>query len=217
MILLLDNGVLYMTDFDSTKPRKDGTEKLIDLIKSQPNIKIEPKYELAGDPPQLVPVVAIDNAKVALTDIANLQPSPEAQAVILEALEKAKKLQETITDHAKVADSPPLEDAELREAVLQYIDGVEDADIVADDIMRLFTRYADAARAEQKRLDNFVQASHDNLKGIDDYQKFRKYEAGSPERMAAWIHQLSPWNLGNGVEALRTWRPPTNPKQGIKP
>lgn len=41
------------------------------------------------------------------------------------------------------------------------------------------------------------------VRGIEDYREFLKGEAGSPERLAAWIHQLSPWNLHRGVEVLR--------------
>lgn len=55
----------------------------------------------------------------------------------------------------------------------------------------------DSERFDYKRLKAL------EIKSIDDYQKFKAGEPNSPERIAAWIHQLSSWNLERGVEALR--------------
>jgi transketolase len=56
---------------------------------------------------------------------------------------------------------------------------------------------------QMKDMYSFDQNHHDALKGIDDYQKYKSSEPNSPERITAWINQLSPWNLERGVETLR--------------
>lgn len=41
---------------------------------------------------------------------------------------------------------------------------------------------------------------------LEDYHEYGKAPVGSPERMAAYVSYLSPWNLKKGAEALRDWR-----------
>lgn len=65
-----------------------------------------------------------------------------------------------------------------------------------------------SSRDQQIDLSNSERFDYNRLKAlevksIDDYKKLKADEPNSPERIAAWIHQLSPWNLERGVEALR--------------
>lgn len=63
------------------------------------------------------------------------------------------------------------------------------------------------SRDQQIALSDSERYDYNRLKtleinSIDNYRKFEESKAGSPERIAAWIHQLSPWNLDRGAKAL---------------
>jgi len=74
---------------------------------------------------------------------------------------------------------------------------------MAREIVTLFHQHLAEREKELKELYQFERNHHDTLKGIDNYNKFKSGEPNSPEHLAAWINQLSPWNLERGVEALR--------------
>lgn len=53
-----------------------------------------------------------------------------------------------------------------------------------------------AERFDYRRLKQLEESS------INDYVKFNVAKAGSPQRLAAFIHQLSPWNLQRGADTI---------------
>jgi len=64
----------------------------------------------------------------------------------------------------------------------------------------------DETIANEKRLSDSERFDYQWLKkreidGIELYDKFRNTEPNSPERLTAWINQLSPWNLQTGADA----------------
>jgi hypothetical protein len=102
----------------------------------------------------------------------------------------------------------PHKDIELREAILNIVHGVgygpggdrESAPVVTDEqavakIMNLITTHTERALSIERGF---------HIKGIEDYRKFKGSD-DEFERTAAWINQLSPWNLDRGVEHLK-WR-----------
>jgi hypothetical protein len=71
----------------------------------------------------------------------------------------------------------------------------------ADDAA-FFYDHEQATLAVRDRLYQASDNMHEAVRGIDEYRKFKGSD-DEVERMAAWINQLSKWNLSRGVQALR--------------
>lgn len=60
------------------------------------------------------------------------------------------------------------------------------------------TTLSDVERFDYNRLKSLEIGS------INRYEEFTNSEPDSPKRVAAFIHQLSPWNIDRGIEALES-------------
>lgn len=58
-------------------------------------------------------------------------------------------------------------------------------------------------QAERAELESYRRQ---RAQFLEDYHEFGKAPVGSPERIAAHISYLSPYNLRSGAEVLRQWR-----------
>ncbi len=95
----------------------------------------------------------------------------------------------------------------IEEKIEEHIIPKQDIQDCADAILSLINQHTaevsqltDAERFELA----WYQKQHETA--LEDYHEFGKAPVGSPERMAAHISRLSPWNLKNGADDLRDWR-----------
>lgn len=68
------------------------------------------------------------------------------------------------------------------------------------------------APAERAELERYRKQ---RMIAIEDYHEFGKAPVGSPERMAAYVSHLSPWNLRAGADALKQWREERWPSEPV--
>ena len=52
----------------------------------------------------------------------------------------------------------------------------------------------------------YEEYKRQHIQALEDYHEFGKAPVGSPERMAAYVSQLSLHNLKAGAEVLRDWK-----------
>ncbi len=114
----------------------------------------------------------------------------------------------------------PAEDAALRERVKQLRSNNRSLTSILtsgaiDQIMQLFEADKQAAveaaisqipvltKSERAELEDYRRQ---HVTALEDFHEFGKAPIGSPKRMAAYVSQLSMWNLKRGAEALEAWR-----------